>query len=623
MKSNYIIIIFAIIVFFIVTYLLFRLHSSSKEEVINRINGQQLIAAHQLTREIESYLRARTRKVEILSSYSAMKNLDLEKLPIIIEEYFEYEKEDRVNTISVFDENGTIIYSTNKKEVGHNYSDSDFFNWASKIENKDKQFLFPYIQNNKNQKLHHLKCVCFRIVSPIYKETKKTPHQTSSFKFAGLISETIVLEEVLSIFLPLVSSFNTLEHAWILDKHGTVLFQSQHPPMVMKNINQTDVTCLQCHSSFEYVEEILSNNEGATEYKHVNSNKKLASFATLDFKNISWKIVLNVSYDEISGFIDKNLIHTFLLFALIVSTLVGGFLLVSHNNRLKTLAQEEAKQLKEKNVLEEKIRESEHRYRQLVELSPDAIAIHCEGKIVFVNSAAVSMLGATGTDDLLGKAALEIVHPDDRDIVQQRIADVLRFGKPAPMIEERFIRLDGAVIDVEVAAVPIKHLHKRAVQVVVRDITERKKAEKALNLFRTLTDRTNDAIEVIDPETGKFLNINEKGCLDLGYSREELLALNIFDIDPTVDHSSFTKAKEELQKSGELIWEGIHKRKDNSTFPVEVNIKYVQLDRDYLVTVVRDITERKQAEEKIQNDLKEKTLLLSEIHHRVKIICRL
>ncbi|HEY5595462.1 MAG TPA: EAL domain-containing protein, partial [Nitrospiria bacterium] len=130
---------------------------------------------------------------------------------------------------------------------------------------------------------------------------------------------------------------------------------------------------------------------------------------------------------------------------------------------------------------------------------------------------------------------------------------------------------------------------------------ERKRGEEALKLFRVLIDRSNDAIEVVDPETGRFLDINEKAWRDLGYSREELLSLSVPDIDPTVAPSSFPMIMEKLRKSGFIIWEGYHRRKDGSTFPVEVNIKYVQLDRDYVVTVVRDITERKQAEEVVQH----------------------
>jgi two-component system, cell cycle sensor histidine kinase and response regulator CckA len=104
---------------------------------------------------------------------------------------------------------------------------------------------------------------------------------------------------------------------------------------------------------------------------------------------------------------------------------------------------------------------------------------------------------------------------------------------------------------------------------------------------------------VSDPETGRFLDANETAILNLGYSRKEILSLSVFDIDPTVNQSQYKSSIEELRKSGTLLYEGIHLRKDGSAFPVKVNIKYVQIDRDYIVTVVRDTTERKRAEEEI------------------------
>ena len=126
---------------------------------------------------------------------------------------------------------------------------------------------------------------------------------------------------------------------------------------------------------------------------------------------------------------------------------------------------------------------------------------------------------------------------------------------------------------------------------------EREPTARELKLFRALIDRSNDAVEVFEPETLRFVDINEKACLDLGYTRRELLSLTIFDIEPTLDQSSVARVREELQKSGSVTRETSHRRKDGSTFPVEINLKHVQLDWDYIVTVVRDITERRRAEE--------------------------
>jgi PAS domain S-box-containing protein len=133
-----------------------------------------------------------------------------------------------------------------------------------------------------------------------------------------------------------------------------------------------------------------------------------------------------------------------------------------------------------------------------------------------------------------------------------------------------------------------------------KEIVERQRAEQALTLFRSLIDHTNDAIEVIDPETGRFLDVNEQACRAHGYTREEYLALTVPDIDPLIAARPWEKTMEEVRRSGSLIIESQHKRKDGSVFPVEVNANYIRLDRDYHVAVVRDITERKRAEEALR-----------------------
>jgi len=135
---------------------------------------------------------------------------------------------------------------------------------------------------------------------------------------------------------------------------------------------------------------------------------------------------------------------------------------------------------------------------------------------------------------------------------------------------------------------------------VARDITERRRANQSLRLFRALIDQSSDAIEVIDPDTLHFLDCNESAFRDLGYSREEFLSLSVYDIDPCVNEKMLVKLIEEMDRSGFVIFESTHRRKDGSTFPVEVNLKIVRLERDYRLAVVRDITERKAAEEALR-----------------------
>jgi PAS domain S-box-containing protein len=144
----------------------------------------------------------------------------------------------------------------------------------------------------------------------------------------------------------------------------------------------------------------------------------------------------------------------------------------------------------------------------------------------------------------------------------------------------------------------------------VQDITERKQRENALALFRSLIDGSNDALEVIDPATLQFLDVNEKACRDLGYSREELLSLTVLDVDAAMDPTAMKTLPESCQKQF-VVFESVHRRKNGSTFPVEVTIKPITLDRAYYVAVARDITERRRAEEELR-DSEERLRLAAE-----------
>ena len=126
---------------------------------------------------------------------------------------------------------------------------------------------------------------------------------------------------------------------------------------------------------------------------------------------------------------------------------------------------------------EQALSESEARYRRLVEFSPDAIAVHSDGLFVYVNPAAVALLGAHDVSQLLGKSFIDIVHPASKELVRQRILAGLKEGKPLPIAEEKFIKMDGSVIDIEVASLPIVYEGKSAIQIIVRDITEKKKMQ--------------------------------------------------------------------------------------------------------------------------------------------------
>lgn len=121
------------------------------------------------------------------------------------------------------------------------------------------------------------------------------------------------------------------------------------------------------------------------------------------------------------------------------------------------------------------LKESEERYRSLIELSPEAIIVHSEGKIDYINPAGAKALGYKSPQDVLGACVYQFVHPDYYDVVKQRIYRMKTENKSVDLQEEKFIHKDGHTIDAETIAFPIPYMGKQAIQVLFRDITERKK----------------------------------------------------------------------------------------------------------------------------------------------------
>jgi PAS domain S-box-containing protein len=139
-----------------------------------------------------------------------------------------------------------------------------------------------------------------------------------------------------------------------------------------------------------------------------------------------------------------------------------------------------AQLFRERKRVEEALRESEESYRSLVETSPDAIFLHEEGRFVYLNPAAVRLFGAGSAEELCGRNALDFIHPDNRDEIKNRRHFIVTRGMPVPLSEIRIVRRDGSIVDVEATAGVSYYRGKRMIQVIQRDITERKRAEEKI-----------------------------------------------------------------------------------------------------------------------------------------------
>ena len=180
----------------------------------------------------------------------------------------------------------------------------------------------------------------------------------------------------------------------------------------------------------------------------------------------------------------------------------------------------------ERKLAENALQESESQYRRLVEHSPYGIAVHSQGVLVYLNQAGARLLGVKKAEELYGTPILDFVHPDSRPKASKRLEEVNN-GKEAAPLEQKFLRKDGTAVDVESVAYPFTYQNKPAVQVVVRDLTEQKQVEKAMQASEERFSKAFLAspipICITTLEDGTFVDVNEAYLKLSKWKREDVI----------------------------------------------------------------------------------------------------
>ena len=253
----------------------------------------------------------------------------------------------------------------------------------------------------------------------------------------------------------------------------------------------------------------------------------------------------------------------------------------------------------ERKKTEQDLRESERRYRTLVEQSPDAIIINQSAHIVFANQAALRLFGVENVASLLGLPAEDLVHPDLRQLAHERISHVLKLGGVLPLAEVTLLRYDGTQLDVETTGTSISWAGQRAVQLVMRDVSERKRTEAALHLTQFSVDHAADAVFWLRP-SGDIAYVNDSACRLLGYGHAELMDLTIDRIDPEMPLVAWDQFVERTKQAEfHLVHERRLRTKLGHLVPVEISQNFLEFgDQAYVFAFARDISTRRAAEER-------------------------
>ncbi|MBF0357642.1 MAG: PAS domain S-box protein [Magnetococcales bacterium] len=294
--------------------------------------------------------------------------------------------------------------------------------------------------------------------------------------------------------------------------------------------------------------------------------------------------------------------------------------------------------------LNQRIKESEDRYRTLLEIAPDGVIVHSDGVVRYANQTLVDMLNLKSEKSLIGKPVMDIVHPDYREQVEQRIQEVQSKSGEIPAMRQQLLSFDGRTINIEAKGRRIDLDNKPASITILRDITDaisleedlrqaKELAEKATRRNQLILDAAGEGIYGLDLE-GITTFVNPAAAKMIGWKQEDLIGLSQHNVlhHSHADGSHYNSEDCPIYAAlhdgkthnvkDEVFW-----RKDGSSFPVEyVSAPIIEMDKILgAVVIFRDITERnkleeslKVAKEQAEHATKAKSAFLAAMSHDIR-----
>jgi PAS domain S-box-containing protein len=286
---------------------------------------------------------------------------------------------------------------------------------------------------------------------------------------------------------------------------------------------------------------------------------------------------------------------------------------IFHDNRARKLAEQ---------VLERSAAE----FRALIERAPDGMFVHDHGRFVLVNDAFARMMGYGYAGELVGSMLPDLLHPEDARDLLERVRAAERGEAVGSRWHARAVRRDGTAIDVEVSSQTITFEGRRLRFVIARDVTQSRSEQagrlKAERVFRSAFDYSGIGMALVAPD-GRWLAVNDALCGIVGYSRSELLALTFQDVTHPDDlEKDLALVREMLEGSRtNYALEKRYLRKDGSEVWILLTVSLVRDAEgkpEHFISQIQDIDARKRQQVQIEAALREKEVLLKEVHHRVK-----
>ena len=611
-----------------VAFLAIHLHSLSKRKVVSEFQEHQFLHAQHLANQIEFFVDILVRELRFLSALPSLRYGEQEEKKSDINAFSKRLEQHHVKAISLYDEIGKRIISTDPNMTGLVQAPKELLAWARKKENRGKVYMSEEIlpekkpegsesSNPKSGSRENLVADKFKILlaTPVYQDTSFVENRNPQGNFVGVLYFKVDLKGFLAKQSHFVDPEMSLHQTWIIDRDGRLLFQSEHPEMVLRNVHQRDPTCNACHVSFDYAEKILKRKQGTLDYRVENSKRKLAAFAPMEFGSLSWIVVVNSGYDKVTAFAKRSLWEHLILLGLVASIFLIGTTFLIRNDRLKVRAEEESRHwqelLAERKRTEEILQQERNRLKEILDTMPEGVYIlNPQYDIEYINPYLRNEFGP-----IEGRKCYEYFHGRTEVCPWCNNSEVfsgksVRWGWSFPKTEKTYDLFDTPFINGDGTISKLTLFH---------DVTESKKGEKALReseeKFRMLVETMNEGLGLID-EKGVWAYVNEGLCNMLGYFPGDLIGRPVIEF---MDEANQTVLKDQMARRRKGEWnpyEVTYTRADGRKINALVSPRPIfGEDQKFSgsFAIITDITELKQTEESLRESEAELRYLSSQL----------
>ena len=266
-------------------------------------------------------------------------------------------------------------------------------------------------------------------------------------------------------------------------------------------------------------------------------------------------------------------------------------------------------------ITQRKLRNSEARYQDLYDNAPDMfVSVDAATAQILQCNRMLETVTGYAREEILGRSLWELYPADLRGKVKEAF-ETFRTTGQVKNVELQLQRRDGSTVDIVLNASAVRDkqgriLHSRS---VLRDITEKKQAERALRFIRFAVEHSSDEAFWMGQDA-RFVYVNESACRKLGYKRDELLQLGVQDVDPDFPKEIWLQHWQELKEKKTLTFASHHRTKIGDIFPVEITANFVEFEgKEYNCAFARDVTERKEFEKKLQEKQRQLVTLMSNL----------